>query len=439
MRLAGHTGNQVSVRPLDPTGKIAPREWMTAPATVAVIEALTADGAEARFVGGCVRDALLKRPVKDIDIATPEPPERVMALLHEAGIKAIPTGVKHGTVTVAIGEWPIEVTTLRIDIETDGRHAKVAFTDDWMADAARRDFIINTLSCTPEGDIYDFFGALDDLSQGRVRFVGNARERIEEDLLRGLRFFRFHATYGRPPADVAALAACRRLAPRFAELSGERRRNEMFRILLAPNPADTTHLMQGEKIFDFILPEAGDVGRLRMLAWLETSAIKVDSVAADPIRRLAALLDTDAGGAETVAQRLKFSTQQTKRLLATVASRRRLSPDGDGRDLRRALHRLGAEEVRDLVLLAWAGELAITPRLPRTRTQAWLGLLAAADAWTPLQFPLRGGDVIALGIEAGPRVGDLLGAVEAWWRDGDYRADHAACLEKLKTVLKDSN
>ncbi len=411
---------------------------MTAAATVAVLKALTANGAEARFVGGCIRDTLLQRPVKDIDIATPEPPERVIALLHEAGIKAIPTGVEHGTVTVAIGERPIEVTTLRIDIETDGRHAKVAFTDDWMADAARRDFIINTLSCTPDGDIYDFFGALDDLSQGHVRFVGNAKERIREDLLRGLRFFRFHATYGRPPADIAALAACRELAPRFAELSGERRRDEIFRILLAPNPADTIHLMQGQKILNFILPEAGDVGRLRMLAWLETSAINIDSVGADSIRRLAALLDTDAGGAEAVAQRLKLSTLQTKRLIATVASRRRISPDSDGRDLRRSLHGLGAAEVRDLVLLAWAGELAVTPRLPQPRTQAWLGLLAAANAWTPLQFPLRGSDVIALGVKAGPRVGDLLGAVEAWWQDGDYRADRDRCLEKLKTVLKDS-
>ncbi|HJN23648.1 MAG TPA: CCA tRNA nucleotidyltransferase [Rhodospirillales bacterium] len=423
---------------MDPIEKIVPLDWMMAPATVAVIEALTADGADARFVGGCVRDALLKLPVKDIDIATPEPPERVMALLHEAGIKAIPTGLKHGTVTVAIGQWPIEVTTLRIDLETDGRHAKVAFTDDWMADAARRDFTINTMSCTPGGDIYDFFGALDDLSNGHVRFVGNARERIEEDLLRGLRFFRFHATYGRLPADISALAACRELAPRFAELSSERRRDEIFRILLAPNPADTLQLMQGEKICDFILPEAGDVGRLRLLTWLETSAIKVDSVGADSLRRLAALLDTDAGGAEAVARRLKFSNTQTKRLIATVASRRRISPDGDERALRRALQCLGPQKVRDLVLLAWAGELAVTPRLPQPRTHAWLGLLAAADAWTPLQFPLRGSDVTALGVEAGPRVGSLLGAVETWWRNGDYRAGKDQCLEKLKTVLKDS-
>ena len=187
---------------------------MTAPETRAVMAALTADGGEARFVGGCVRDAVVKRPVDDVDVATTSPPETVMDLLDKAGIKAVPTGIKHGTVSVFIGAKRMEITTLRVDVETDGRHARVAFTDDWTADAARRDFTINTLSCTMEGDIFDPFNGLEDLAYGRVRFVGRAQDRIEEDVLRLLRFFRFFGTYGLPPIDLDALAACRALAHR---------------------------------------------------------------------------------------------------------------------------------------------------------------------------------------------------------------------------------
>ena len=415
----------------EPTGKVAPQPWITAPETVAVVEALAAEGAEVRFVGGCVRDAVLQRPVEDIDIATPEPPERVIALLGKAGIKAIPTGIEHGTVTAVIGEARFEITTLRVDVETDGRRAKVAFTDDWTADAARRDFTINTLSCTLAGDIYDPMGGLDDLGRRRVRFVGNAEKRIEEDVLRLLRFFRMYAQYGRPPQDIKALAACRALAPRLSGLSGERVRDEILRILMAPDAADTVVLMRGEGVLEHILPEAGDVGRLRLLSWLDTSAIKVDSVAPDPLRRLAALLDVDAARAGSVAARLRLSNQQTERLVRVAPPPHDVTPDVDQRSLRRALNRAGADVVRDRVLLAWAGELAVTARRRGERTQAWLDTLAAVDAWTPVEFPLKGRDGIALGVPAGPRVGELLGAVEAWWEDGDYRADHEACLEKL--------
>ncbi|MCH7958052.1 MAG: CCA tRNA nucleotidyltransferase, partial [Proteobacteria bacterium] len=322
----------------EPTGKVAPQPWITAPETVAVVEALAAEGAEVRFVGGCVRDAVLQRPVEDIDIATPEPPERVIALLGKAGIKAIPTGIEHGTVTAVIGEARFEITTLRVDVETDGRRAKVAFTDDWTADAARRDFTINTLSCTLAGDIYDPMGGLDDLGRRRVRFVGNAEKRIEEDVLRLLRFFRMYAVYGRPPPDIEALAACRALAPRLPGLSGERVRDEVFRILMAPDAADTVVLMRGEGVLEQILPEAGDVGRLRLLSWLETSAIKVATVAPDRLRRLAALLDVDAAGAGSVAARLRLSNPQTERLVKVAPPPHDVTPDVDERFLRRALN-----------------------------------------------------------------------------------------------------
>ncbi len=421
---------------MEPTGKIPPQPWMTAPETGAVIRALTAGGGEVRFVGGCVRDAIAGRPVGDIDIATPEPPVRVMELLEAAGIKAIPTGIGHGTVT-AIGESrKFEITTLRRDLETDGRHARVDFIDDWVVDARRRDFTINTLSSTPDGDVYDPLGGLDDLGQGRVRFVGVPKERIEEDLLRLLRFFRFQAAYGRPPADQEALAACRIMAPRLCELSGERVRDEMFRILLAPDPADSAVLMRGVGAFDAILPEAGDVGRLRMLTWLEGTALKMETVAPDALRRLAALLDPECGGAgaEAVARRLRLSNREADRLAAAAAPVQ-VSPDGDAPELRRTLRRLGAETVRDLSLLAWAGELAVTPRLPAERTGAWRHILEAADAWRPLAFPLRGRDVTALGVAPGPAVGRLLAAVEAWWEEGDYGPGREACLEKLKSLI----
>ncbi|MHA1597391.1 MAG: CCA tRNA nucleotidyltransferase, partial [Alphaproteobacteria bacterium] len=228
-----------------PVGKLEPQPWMTAPQTVAVMTALMADGHEARFVGGCVRDGVLKRPVNDIDIATPETPERVMELMEQAGIKAIPTGIDHGTITVVNPPLHFEVTTLRVDTQSHGRHATVDFTTDWLADARRRDFTINTLSCNIDGDIYDLLGGLDDLGNRWVRFVGVARERIEEDILRLLRYFRFYATFGNPPPDKAALAACRQLAPRLKELSAERVRDELLRILDAPHPADTIVLMNG--------------------------------------------------------------------------------------------------------------------------------------------------------------------------------------------------
>ena len=422
---------------MQPTGKLSPQPWMTAPETGAVIQALTADGAEVRFVGGCVRDAIAKRPVGDIDMATTDPPVRVMELLQAAGIKAIPTGIGHGTVTAVAESRTFEITTLRRDVETYGRHARVAFIDDWVADARRRDFTINALSSTPGGDVYDPLGGLDDLGQGRVIFVGIPRQRIEEDLLRLLRFFRFQAAYGRPPPDQEALSACRIMAPRLGELSGERVRDEMFRILLAPNPADTAVLMRGVGVFDAILPEAGNVGRLRMLTWLEGTALNMESVAPDVLRRLAALLDPGCGadGAAAVAARLRLSNRQADRLATAAAPPVQVTADTDAPGLRRALQRLGPETVKDLSLLAWAGELAVTPRLTPERTEAWRHILAAADAWTPREFPLGGRDVTDLGVPTGPAVGRLLSAVEAWWEEDDYGPGRDACLDKLKSQI----
>lgn len=425
---------------VEATGKLPPQPWMAWPETLAVVAALTAEGTEVRFIGGCVRDSILKRDVADIDIATPDRPERVVALLQRAGIQAIPTGIDHGTVTAVAGQRHFEVTTLRIDVETDGRRAKVAYTDDWVADAARRDFTINTFSCRPDGDLFDPFEALGDLAHGRVRFVGNPTQRIDEDVLRILRFFRFQAYYGRPPASAEALAACRLRASRLDSLSGERIRNEMLRILLAPDPAETLLLMRGVRVLEQVLPEVGErachIGRLRMLVWLETRALCMETIKPDAMRRLAAVLDTDAEGAALLADRLRLSNKQKDRLLTLAAPGVDILPGLEENDLRRWLHRLGADTVSDLALIGWAAERDIEARQPATRTAAWRGIIEAADAWRPVSFPLSGRDALAHGLAPGPAVGAALKQVEDWWEKGGCRADREACLARLAAEIR---
>ncbi len=416
-------------------GKIAPQPWMAASETRAVMAALTTDGADVRFVGGCVRDSVLKRPVKDIDMGTPRSPEEVIRALERAGIKVIPTGLKHGTVTAVVGASHFEITTLRVDVETDGRHARVAFTDDWKEDAARRDFTINTLSCTLDGDVYDPFGGLEDLGRGRIRFVGVARERIAEDTLRLLRFFRFYGDYGRPPADPEALAACRLLAPELRRLSGERVRDEVFRILSLANCAETIALMRGEHVLEQTLPEGTLVGRLRGLVWLETRAFKRDGIAADTLRRLAALLDSEQSDADGVAWRLRLSNRDRDRLALLLNPGFDLTAKTSDHSLHRALYRIGRDRVRDLILLNWATELSIEPGGEAGRNIAWIDRLDAADRWTIPDFPLAGRDAQKLGLPRGPEIGRLLAEVEAWWEDGDFQADRDACLARLRELI----
>ena len=232
------------------------KNWIARPQTQTVMDALERGGKSARFVGGCVRDALLGLNVKDVDIATPETPERVIELIEEADLRAIPTGIDHGTVTAICDGIPFEITTLRRDIETYGRRARVSFTEDWAEDAARRDLTLNALYCDRLGKVYDPIGGLEDLKAGRIRFVGDARARIEEDILRLLRFFRFFAFYGSAPADVEALNACRDMAPQLNQLSVERVWKELSRLLLAPDPTQAFSLMSSYGILAHILPEA---------------------------------------------------------------------------------------------------------------------------------------------------------------------------------------
>lgn len=407
------------------------------PETQAVMNAFHKAGAQARFIGGCVRDAVLKRDAKDIDIATPLEPEKVQELLEADGIHVIPTGIQHGTVTAVVGEHHFEITTLRVDVESFGRKARVEFTDDWTQDAARRDFTINAMSCDEHGNVYDPYDGLEDLGHGHVQFVGEPEQRIEEDVLRLLRFFRFNAEYGKPPINGKALRACRKLAHRLPELSGERVRGELFRILTAPNPADTITLMRAEKVLQHILPEAGDVGRLRMVQWLLERAVKFDGVEIDPVRRLAALLDPDISPdeVEAVAVRLKFSNREKKHLLDMSAPAPEIHEAMSPTELRQACADAGNEIVVDRALLAWAGELAQKSHLPRAQTEQWRALIEAALAALIPPFPLRGQDVINLGGQHGPEIGRALHAVKTWWRENDFRPDRESCLDQLKDAL----
>lgn len=374
-------------------------DFLSDPKLVAVLDALPT----ARIVGGAVRDAVAGRPVADVDLATPDRPDAVAAAISAAGLRAVPTGIDHGTITAVSGGRGYEITTLRRDEETDGRHARVAFTDDWREDAARRDFTINAMSMTRDGTVFDYFGGLDDLAAGRVRFVGDAATRIAEDYLRILRYFRFQARYGNGDRDPAALDAIRAGAGGIDALSVERVWSELGRILAAPDPSASVRLMAELGVLSHVLPEGTDPDRL--------AALIARGAPADPVLRLAALIDGDA---EAVATRLKLSAAERDRLLALRAGP---SPPDDADDdaLRRAL----ADEPADILIgRAWlaGGAEELRERL--------------ATLERP-RFPLEGRDALALGLKPGPAVGALLRDVRDWWLAGGCRADAAECRAEL--------
>ncbi len=414
--------------------QIKPPPWMTAPATRAVMAAITSDGGEARFIGGCVRDLLLDIAVKDIDIATHEPPERVMELLAQAGIKAIPTGIEHGTVTAVVDDEHFEITTLRLDVETFGRRAEVAFTDDWMEDAARRDLTINALSLDPDGTVHDPFGGVEDLRAGRIRFVGRAETRITEDVLRLLRFFRFFAYYGKPPADAEALAAAAKLAHLLPSLSGERVWGELMRLLLAPDVAAAFRLMGDHGVLAHILPFDLDFRLLQALAEVEAGAA-IAGAARDPLRRLAALARLDRRQAEALSQRLRLSRRQRMRLIDMATQRGEAAPDAGPKEAHRAIYRLGAALFTDLVFLDWAKDRADKSDTPLDSDYSTL--LELAKVWPKPELPIKGEDALELGLVPGPPVGAALARVEAWWIDEDFVPDRAACLQRLAAAIKE--
>jgi poly(A) polymerase len=341
-----------------------------------------------------------------------------MALLEARGIKTVPTGLAHGTVTAVVPPRHFEITSLRRDVETYGRHARVAFGADWTADAARRDFTINAIFLAPDGTLYDPMGGLADLKAGRVRFVGDPAARIAEDVLRLLRYYRFEARFGTGEGDAAARAACRAAVPLLPTLSAERVAQEVLRLLAAANPVPALRMMREDEVLAAVLPEARRLDRLERLLAFEAEL--------DALLRLTALVDVDAAGMTALALRLRLSNAARDRLMG-LASPWPLDPETDRRGARRALYRLGAGRASDLARL-----LAAEGRMSPERLAE---LLALARDWTPPEFPLSGRDVVALGVAPGPRVGRLLAAVREWWEEGDFAADHARCLARLKALV----
>ncbi len=408
------------------TERLTPQPWMTAVPTRAVMAALRAEG-PARFVGGCVRDALLGRVIGDIDIATPLEPHTVLAALEAAGLRAIRTGIEHGTVTAISGGRPFEITTLRRDVETDGRRAVVAFTRDWSEDAERRDFRLNALYLDEDGGILDPTGeGVADARAGRVVFVGDPDTRIREDYLRILRFFRFFAWYGRAEADPAGLAACAALRDGLKSLSSERVSKELLKLLSADDPRPAVRLMASSGVLGELLPEARGVARFERLVEVETGQL----FTSDPVLRLAALLPDDADAVRAAAARLRLSNSIRDRLAASVAGEPVLASWMSPREIRRAIYRLGPETFRDRVQLAWAGaeRTAVHPQ--------WRMLYTYPETWTPPAFPISSEDIKAAGVSEGPLHGRVRREVEDWWIDMDFTDDKLAAIERLKAVAQ---
>jgi tRNA nucleotidyltransferase/poly(A) polymerase len=396
-------------------------DWLTRKSTQAVFDALSGEGIETRAVGGAVRNAFLKLPVAEVDLATTATPQEVIALAEKAGLKAVPTGIEHGTVTVIADGAPFEVTTLRRDVETFGRHAEVAFTRDWEADAKRRDFTLNALYANRQGCVFDPLHGYADLAAGRVRFIGDAAERIREDYLRILRFFRFNAYYGRGPLDEAGLMACVTLRGGLAQLSAERIWTELKRILVAPRAAEAI-----EALFDYgLLTEIlGGVPRLMDFGRLAAIEIANGLAANAPLRLavLAIFVDEDVA---RIAERLRLSNagQAVLALAADV-------PEGLPQEAfaKAALYSL-AENYRSAILIAWArsGDAAEDAR--------WIEALKLPDRWQVPEFPVRGQDIMALGI-AGTEVGTMLRRLEQEWIEGGFAATRERLLDRAGTLIR---
>ena len=388
--------------------------WRERAGLAELVATLDAESDGVRYVGGAVRDTLLGLPVADLDLATRHAPQVVMARLAQAGIKAVPTGLAHGTITAVIASGPVEVTTLRRDVATDGRHAVVAFTDDWREDAARRDFTINALFAEPDsGRIVDYFGGLDDLAERRIRFIGDPMARIAEDHLRILRFFRFLARFGDVP-DPAALAACEARANDLMALSRERIRDELLKLLVAPDAVRVVMLMLEGGILRPVLPEITSAEPLAILAAREAAA----KIKADPLRRLVALLP-DAAAVEVVGARLKLSNADRKRLANAAVPAGDLHP-------RELAYRSGVDTAVDRILLS-----------PRETDEA-----TALVGWVPPALPVSGGMLIGLGLRKGPVVAATLHrVVDRWVQEGfpDATRAEAIARQEVDQALRDTS
>jgi poly(A) polymerase len=399
----------------EPQASLKDAAWLREGALAQLLDVLGRDGEEARVVGGAVRNALLGEPISEFDVATTAVPQEVIRRATAAGFKPVPTGIEHGTITVVIASRPFEVTTLREDVETFGRHATVRFGRDWRADAERRDFTMNALSVGADGVVHDYVGGLADLNARRVRFIGDAKKRIDEDYLRILRFFRFHAAYGHGLPDAAGLAACIAARAGLAHLSRERVRMELLKLLLARHATPALAVTAESGLLVTLLGGVPDLAGFENMAKVEVAA----GVQADPVQRLGALGARIADDAERLWQRLRLSNIEHERLASMAESWWRISP-ADDKGARALLYRLGPERFVDRVLLAWA-------RSPATaHDPAWRALAALPEHWTAPVFPLKAADFMKCGVPQGPTLGAALHEAEAAWIAADFPADQEA-------------
>jgi len=417
--------------------------WLQEKNLTTLFEVLGTDNL--RVVGGCVRDTLIGKPVTDIDMATTLVPERVQEKLTKAGFKVVPIGINHGTVAVVTADRQYEITTLRRDIETDGRHAVVQFGTDWLADAERRDFTVNALYADAAGQVYDPLAAvgmsgLADLEARRGRFIGDPGQRIAEDYLRVFRFFRFHhrlADNGEHSSmDTAGLAACQAAAKHpngLGNLSGERLRDELFRLLAMPQAVKALQEMAGVGVLAFLVPldasAMPDYRRLTRLIDIEDNQL----FCCDPLLRLGALLPEISEAenqASYMAQHLRLSKKQTSRLSGMSS----LPPDMvcymSAREMRRMLYLLGQAVFRDCCQLAWAADRK------ESNAVQWRALLAMAESWQQPDFPLTGEMMKSAGVPEGPEMSRVYGEVEKWWIDSDFTEDIFSVIERLKAVVQ---
>jgi tRNA nucleotidyltransferase/poly(A) polymerase len=403
---------------------IAGAVWFRAEGVRRVFGLLDRDGEEARVIGGAVRNALIGRPVHEVDFATTATPDVIMQRAAAAGVKAVPTGIDHGTVTLVIDGHGYEVTTLREDIATDGRHAVVRFGRDWDADAHRRDFTINALSADASGRIHDPVGGYDDITARRVRFIGDAATRIAEDRLRILRFFRFHAEYTEGPLDPAGLSAAMAARNDLRALSAERIGQEMRKIVVARRAVEVATEMQECGIMGIVL------GGVAYLAPFD-KAVRAQAAAGAKVSAAARLVTLACQIEEDVVrvvERFRLSNVERDRMFAALSAAEAFAPFPDERAARVLLYRLGEEAYRDGALQSFAWSSSPS-------ADAWQNLYHLPDRWTPPSFPLTGRDVMASGRERGPEVGVLLRAVESWWVAQDFAPDETAVRTRLQQMI----
>jgi poly(A) polymerase len=400
---------------------LADQPWLHAPEVRAVMKAL----GDARFVGGCVRNSLLGLGVDDIDIATPLTPDAVAKAVEREGMRAVATGLEHGTVTVVCNSKPFEVTTLRRDVSTDGRRATVAFTTDWQEDAGRRDFTINALYADAQGQVFDYHGGLEDLKAGVVRFIGDADARIAEDYLRVLRLFRIHAWYGRGEINAIALTACAAARHQLKTLSGERLQKEVLKLLLVRAPLGVVRSMLASGVLGELIPGAIDTDALGRMCEIDSA----QGLPADPVLRLAVMLD-GAATAHALAVRWRFSNNDRDRLADVFRLRDVVKvglPSGSSEAL---VYRHGNATVRDLARVGWVHGY------PTPAADSWLALIRLAETWQRPRLPIDGADILKAGVPHGPAVGKTLHAVEDWWIASGFPDSRERALEKLHEVLR---